>query len=58
VSERVTFVVLDLPSFAVLVVVLPVVVLWNSKEGVDLVSFRALDDWSDKLLQETVDFEQ
>ena len=53
-----TFVVLDLPSFAVLVVVLPVVVLWNSKEGVDLVSFRALDDWSDKLLQETVDFEQ
>lgn len=53
-----TFVVFDLPSLALVVVLLPRDVLWNGEERLLLLALDALHDGGDKLLQKAIYLQQ
>mmetsp|Transcript_126289 Transcript_126289/g.342822 ORF Transcript_126289/g.342822 Transcript_126289/m.342822 type:complete len:212 (-) Transcript_126289:775-1410(-) len=53
-----TLVVLDLPSFAIVVVIFPVFVFFHGEELLDVASFRHLDDRRHKLLYESFPLEE
>ena len=50
--------ILDFPIFRVLSICLPLEVLWNAKEWLRSFALRDLDNWRDKLLQESGDLQQ
>ena len=53
-----TFVILDFPSFALIIVIFPVHVLRNSEESLFLLALDTLNNGRDELFQEPIDTEQ
>jgi len=51
-------VVLDLPACAIVVVLLPLLILWNGEECQLLLSLGRLDDWRDEFDEEVWQLEQ